>query len=133
MEAVMERRVFILGLGGAALSSNAARGQQTSSTAQHSTTKKRIAHVVAGMKVEDMQAAYKVLFDELKRLDYVEGENLIVERYSGEGRVERFESLAHEVVDTKPDLILTSGVPLALRFKAATTTIPIVTITGDPI
>jgi len=129
----MERRVFILGLGGAALCSNAARGQQTSSTAQHSTTKKRIAHVVAGMKVEDMQAAYKVLFDELKRLDYVEGENLIVERYSGEGRVERFESLAHEVVDTKPDLILTSGVPLALRFKAATTTIPIVTITGDPI
>ena len=131
----MERRDFILGLGGAALYSNAARGQQNSPIAQHSTTKKRIAQVVPSTKVEDMQADpnTRLLIDELKRLGYVEGENLIVERYSGEGRLERYESLAHEVVDTKPDLILTAGTPLTLRFKAATSTIPIVTITGDPI
>ena len=131
----MKRRDFIFGLGGAALCSNAARGQQNSPIAQHSTTKKRIAQVVPSTKVEDMQADpnTRPFFDELKRLGYVEGENLIVERYSGEGRLERYESLAHEVVDTKPDLILTAGTPLTLRFKAATSTIPIVTITGDPI
>ena len=75
----------------------------------------------------------RVFFEELKRLGYVEGENLIVERYSGLGRLERYKSLAHEVVDTKPDLICSVGAPLTLRFKAATSTIPIVAITGDPI
>ena len=135
MGAVMKRRDFILGLGGAALCSNAARGQQNSPIAQLSTMKKRMAYVLPAGKVEDMQAdAYgRIFFDELKRLGYVEGENLIVERYSGEGRLERYESLAREVVDTKPDLIVTAGTPLTLQFKAATSTIPIVTITGDPI
>jgi ABC-type uncharacterized transport system substrate-binding protein len=131
----MKRRDFILGFGGAALCSNAARGQQNSAIAQHSTTKKRIAHVVSAVKVANMQADpnLTVIFDELKRLGYVEGENLIVERYSGEGKIERFVSLAREVVDTTPDLILTGGAPLTLKFKAATSTIPIVTMTGDPI
>jgi putative ABC transport system substrate-binding protein len=103
--------------------------------AQHSTTKKRMAHVVSAMKVADMQTdpGIRAIFDELKRLGYVEGENLIVERYSAEGRLERYESLAHEVVDTKPDLILTGGNPLTLKFKAATNTIPIVAVTGDPV
>jgi putative ABC transport system substrate-binding protein len=131
----MKRRDFILGLGGAALYSNAARGQRTSPIAQHSPTKKRIAHLVPAMKVEDMQTDpnSRIFYDEMKRRGYVEGENLIVERYSGEGRLERYESLAHEVVDTKPDLILSIGAPLTLRFKAATNTIPIVAMTGDPI
>jgi putative ABC transport system substrate-binding protein len=131
----MKRRDFIIGLGGAALCSNAARGQQNSPIAQHSTTKKRIAQVVPATKVDEMKAdpATKPFFDELKRLGYVEGENLIVERYSGEGQLERYDSLAHEVVDTKPDLIWILGTPLTLRFKAATNTIPIVTFTGDPI
>src|SRR6266446_8901820 len=97
----------ILGLGGAAMCSNAARGQQNPPIIQHSTTKKRIAQVVPSTKVDEMKAdpVTKPFFDELKRLGYVEGENLIVERYSGEGRLERYDSLAHEVVDTKPDLI----------------------------
>lgn len=131
----MKRRDFILGLGGAALCLNAARGQQNPPITQHSTTKKRIAQVVPSTKVDEMKAdpVTKPFFDELKRLGYVEGENLIVERYSGEGRLERYDSLAHEVVDTKPDLIWAAGTPLTLRLKAATNTIPIVTITGDPI
>jgi hypothetical protein len=33
-------------------------------------------------------------FGELRRLGYVEGKDLVVERYSGEGRVERFRELA---------------------------------------
>jgi|SRR5262245_23111402 len=36
---------------------------------------------------------YPALFKELRRLGYVEGVNLIVARYSGEGREERFPEL----------------------------------------
>jgi len=131
----MKRRDFILGLGGAALCSNAARGQQNSPIAQNPATKKRMAFVSPSVKIEDMPADpnTKLIFDEFKRLGHVEGENLVVERYSGEGRLDQYESLAQKVVDTKPDLIFTVGSPLTFRFKAATSTIPIVTMTGDPI
>jgi putative tryptophan/tyrosine transport system substrate-binding protein len=37
------------------------------------------------------------------------------------------------VVSTHPDLIAVSGVPIAVQLKAATSTIPIAAITGDPI
>jgi putative tryptophan/tyrosine transport system substrate-binding protein len=41
--------------------------------------------------------------------------------------------LAREVVSSHPDLIFSIAGPLALLFKTATPTIPIVTITADPI
>jgi putative tryptophan/tyrosine transport system substrate-binding protein len=76
---------------------------------------------------------YRELFEELRRLGYVEGQNLIVERYSGEGRPEHFRTLADSVVSRNPDVVFTIASPLALAFKAATTTIPIVALTSDPI
>jgi putative ABC transport system substrate-binding protein len=129
----MKRRDFILGLGGATLYANAARGQQTPRMAQLSPAKRRMAHVDPAQSVEAMQGASKAFFDELKRLGYVEGENLAVERYSGGGQIERYGAIAQEVVDTKPDLILSIGAPLTGRFKAITKTIPIIAVTGDPI
>ena len=45
----------------------------------------------------------------------------------------RREEIASKVVDTKPDVIACSGTPMTLSLKAATTTIPIVANTGDPI
>jgi putative ABC transport system substrate-binding protein len=56
-----------------------------------------------------------------------------VERYSGEGRPERYAELARDVVNTHPDLILAVGGRLSLDFKMATTTVPIVAIIVDPI
>ena len=76
---------------------------------------------------------YRAFFEELSRLGYVQGQNLGVERYSGEGRPERYAELARDVVNTHPDLILVGGALLSLDFKMATTTIPIVTIVIDPI
>ena len=46
---------------------------------------------------------YQAIFEELRRLGDIEGQNLIVERYSGEGRPERFADLAREVVSRNPD------------------------------
>jgi len=61
-------------------------------------------------KVADMTADkypfYRAFFEELKRLGYFEGQNLVLERYSGEGQRERYADLARDVVNTRPDLIL---------------------------
>ena len=78
-------------------------------------------------------AVSQALFNELRRLGYVEGDNLLVERFSGEGRAAHFPDLAQDVVRRKPDVIISSGVFLTLDFKAATTTIPIVGIFGYPV
>jgi ABC-type uncharacterized transport system substrate-binding protein len=62
----------------------------------------------------------------LRQLGYVEGQNLIIEYRSGEGRIERFPELAAEMVRLKVDVIVTRGTPAALAAKNATATIPIV-------
>lgn len=77
--------------------------------------------------------AYRVLFAELRRLGYVEGGNLLVERFSGEGRSERSDDLAREVVDRHPDVIYASSSPAVRALKAVTRTIPIIGGTGDPV
>jgi putative ABC transport system substrate-binding protein len=76
---------------------------------------------------------FKVLFSELRRLGYVEGQNLVVERRSGEGRRARYPEFAREVVQLQPDLIFLLGARMAREFQAATSTIPLVGITADPI
>ena len=127
----MKRREFITLVGGVAAAwPLAVRAQQPAKT-------KRVAMVHPSAKVDDLTingpAAFKAFFEELSRLGYVEGQNLAVERYSGEGRPERYIGLAREVVSSHPDLIFSIAGPLALLFKTATPTIPIVTITADPI
>lgn len=103
--------------------------------AQQPTKTKCIAIAAPAVKVADMgnDPNSRIFFEELKRLGYVEGANLAVDRYSAEGKFDRYGDLAREVVSTHPDVIATTGAPLTLRLKAATSTIPIVTITGDPI
>ena len=69
----------------------------------------------------------------LRTLGYVEGQNLILERRSAEGRFERFGGIVAELVRLKADVIVTSG-PAVGAAKAVTTTIPIVQAAGgDPV
>jgi putative tryptophan/tyrosine transport system substrate-binding protein len=75
----------------------------------------------------------KAFFGELHRLGYLEGDNLLIERYSGEGRAAHYPDLARDVVRRNPDLIIAFTTDLALDFKAATITIPIVCIFGRPV
>jgi putative tryptophan/tyrosine transport system substrate-binding protein len=42
--------------------------------------------------------AFRAFFEELPRLGYVEGRNLAIERFSGEGRAEYYPELACDVV-----------------------------------
>jgi putative ABC transport system substrate-binding protein len=76
---------------------------------------------------------YQPFFEELRRLGDVEGRNLIVERYSGEGRPESFPDLAREVAGRNPDVIVAISNPVALAIRAATATIPIEWIGVGPI
>src|SRR5215472_4229611 len=69
----------------------------------------------------------------LRRLGDIEGQNLTVERYSGEGRPERHANLAREVVDRNPDVIVASTDAIAQAARAANGAVPIVWIGGDPI
>ena len=69
---------------------------------------------------------YDALFEGLRELGYVEGRNLIVERRYAEGRAERFQEFAAEMVRLNVDLIVVVTTPAALAIKKATTTIPIV-------
>jgi ABC-type uncharacterized transport system substrate-binding protein len=71
-------------------------------------------------------SAWRVFFAELRRLGYIEGENLIIDRYSAEGHHERYAALAREVVSRSPEVIVTGTNPVVMTFKAATSTIPIV-------
>ena len=121
----MERREFITLLGGAAASwPLAARAQQPAKAY-------RIALVHPSASIAEMSESgghttFAALFKELRRLGYIEGVNLVVTRYSAEGREERFPDLCQEVVRTNPDIIVTARSNLALSFKAATNTIPVV-------
>jgi putative ABC transport system substrate-binding protein len=69
---------------------------------------------------------YDPLFQGLRELGYVEGQNLIVERRYAEGRAERFQEFAAEMVRLKVDVVIVVTTPAAFAVRNATTTIPIV-------
>src|SRR4030095_1159970 len=76
----------------------------------------------------------EVFRQELSKLGWIEGKNFTIEfRFSGE-KPKRQPELAAELVRLNVDLIVVSGIGVALAAKKATTTIPIVmTRAGDPV
>jgi putative ABC transport system substrate-binding protein len=129
----MKRREFISLVGGATwlLWPLAARAQQPAK--QH-----RIAFVHSGIPADQLTVTagpfwVRRFFETLRGLGDIEGGNLVVERYSAEGRSERFASLVAEVVSRNPDVIVSNLNGLVKAFTTATSTIPVVGITGDPI
>ena len=121
----MKRREFIAGLLVAATLGHA-RAQQPAKV-------HRIAFVTIALPIAELTETssfpyFRAFFHELRRFGYIEGRNLIVERYS----VERpTVELARDVVRSKPDVIFSIG-PWAFILKPLTT-IPIVAFMGDPV
>jgi len=62
----------------------------------------------------------------LRSLGYVEGQNLVFERRSAEGKFERFAEIVAELVRLKTDVIVTATNPLTQAAKQVTTAVPIV-------
>jgi putative ABC transport system substrate-binding protein len=70
----------------------------------------------------------------LRELGYVDGQNLIIEYRSGEGKEERLAKLAAELVQLKVAVIAALDPPAAEAAKNSTRTIPIVMrATSDPV
>jgi putative tryptophan/tyrosine transport system substrate-binding protein len=125
----MRRRSFLLGTVMLATAMRRASAQ--------SARMKRVAMVHPATRPDEMRIGgdptFEVIFEEMKRLGYVEGKNLVVDRYSSEGRFNRSPEIAHEVVATQPEVICAMSNPLVLALKSETRTIPIVAWTSDPI
>jgi ABC-type uncharacterized transport system substrate-binding protein len=96
---------------------------------------KRVAIVAAALPTNEVRTHpyYKSFIDELTRLGFVEGSNLTIEVYSGQGEKATYGALAERVVASRPHAIMTTSGPLSREFKAATTTIPVVAVVADPI
>jgi len=127
----MRRRDFIAGLGAAGAWPLAARAQQPAM--QRRITVFHPAIPTTHLTETGGGSAWRAFFGELRRLGYVEGGNLIIERYSAEGHHERYSDLVREIVTRNPDVIVTGTNPVVIAFKAATSTIPVVAFMLDPL
>ena len=82
---------------------------------------------------EPVHTAFRAFVQGMRALGYVEGQNLILERRSVEGRYERFGDIVAELVHLKADVIVGPGQGVR-TVKAVTTTVPIVMVTSvDPV
>ena len=127
----MRRRDFISLLGGAAVA------WPLAAAAQQSTNSKRLAifspsEPSADLHEHSESKKYRAFFAELRRLGWIEGQNLKVESYGREQNASGPEALATEIVRSNPDVIHVVG-PGAVIFKKLTSRIPIVVITTDPV
>jgi putative ABC transport system substrate-binding protein len=128
----MRRREFI------ALLAGAAGLRPAMSEAQQPNKVYRIAilhpsHPVTELTETSSLLYYRAFFDELRRLGYIEGRNLTVERYSLEGHVENSSAVARSVVSRNPDLIFTVGDWMVRALRETNSTVPIVMVTRDPV
>jgi ABC-type uncharacterized transport system substrate-binding protein len=121
------RREFITLVGGAAAAwPLAAKAQQT-------------AMPLVGILLPGTPAAEMLLLDAFKRglaqAGYVEGQTVVLEYRWAEGRFDRLPALSADLVRRNVSAIVTlSGTISALAAKAATTSIPILFVTGgDPV
>jgi len=131
----VKRRELILLFG---VASTASLAGLLAARAQQPRKQHRVAIVAASDPVAEVTEGggnphYEAFLGELRRLGYVEGQNLVIERYSGEGRTAHYGELAREVVSRNPDLIFATTSLLVRHLKEATQTIPIVGFTADPV
>ena len=120
----MRRRDFITFLGSGAVAwPLAARAQQLK---VH-----RVGVLLVGNEAADSFRTQ--LNDELRNSGYVEGQNLLLEFRSAEEKLERLPNLAAELVTLKVDVIVAVYTPCALAAQKATSEIPIVIMSGDPL
>ncbi len=117
----MRRRTFITVLAGALAT------WPLTARAQQSSNKIPVVGVLWHAGSAEEEGVYlSVLVKAFNDLGYVEGKNIHLDhRFPAENR-ERFQTLARELVDAKPDVVIAGTVVGAVELKKAADTIPIV-------
>jgi len=118
-------------LGGAAACPFASRAQQANKVY-------RVGWLFSAVPLKDMSGSDPVdpvsnaFVHGLRDLGYTEGQNLILERRSAEGKLERIDGYAAELVGLNPDVIITGGGDfMAQALRRVTKTVPIISPYGD--
>jgi putative ABC transport system substrate-binding protein len=121
----MRRRELMLVLGGAMTAARVLRAQQ------------KAMPVIGflGLGSPDPSAPLVAAFRRgLSETDYVEGQNVAIEYRWAEGHYDRLPTLSADLVGRKVDVIAASAAPSIRAAKTATSTIPIVFMSGpDPV
>jgi putative ABC transport system substrate-binding protein len=121
----MRRRVFIRAIGGAAAWPFAAHAQ---------TPTLPVIGFLNGASYDKSAYLVSAFHRGLNDTGFVEARNLAVEYRSADGQYDRLPALAADLVRRQVNVIVATGTPTGLPAKAATTTIPIVFVTGsDPV
>jgi hypothetical protein len=123
----MRRREFITLLGGAAAAwPRVLPAQPSGKTYQ-------IGFLGVTSRDANYQRRVDALRTGLRQLGYEESRNVVIHYRWAEGRYERLSELAAELVKLDVDVLVTHSTPGALAAKKATSTIPIVAYSGDPV
>jgi putative ABC transport system substrate-binding protein len=118
----MKRREFITLIGGAAAWPLVARAQQTN--------RPKLGILLVGNR----ESFSRIFWEGLRELGYIDGQNILVEYRSAEGKLNLLPELAAELVRLNVDIIVASETPAVHAAKHATSTIPIVMApSGDPV
>lgn len=74
------------------------------------------------------------LFNRLPQIGFVEGKNLIIDRFTFDRRPEHYGEIARNIVQARPDVIaLGFDHELILRIAKETASMPVVATFGDPV
>jgi putative ABC transport system substrate-binding protein len=123
----MQRREFITLIGGATVA------WPLAARAQISTKRSVIAFLSSVSKERNLQMINAFL-QGLQQLDFMEGRDFEFAYRSVEGHLDRLPSLAKEMVDLSPNVILATVTPAVVSVAALTKTIPIVCpFLADPV
>jgi putative ABC transport system substrate-binding protein len=121
----MRRREFIIALGCAAVAPLPALGQQAAS--------RRLGFLEFG-SFEGVRRNFDRVERRLAEMGHVEGRNLALEYRWADGHEDRLAALAGDLVQARVDAIAVFTGPSIVAAKAATTSIPIIFLTGyDPV
>ena len=121
----MNRRAVISLLGGAVVAWP---------PAAHAQPAMPVIGVITSASLDSFAERMTALRQGILESGFIDGQNVTIEYRSGEGRSDRLQALAAELVRRPVNVIATSSTAAALAAKRATTTIPIVFSTGaDPV
>ena len=124
---MIARRTFLAGAGAVLLAAPLAAAAQQAGKVH------RIGYLTAG-SVTANPHVLEAFRQGLRELGWVEGQNIVIEYRSAEGRFDRLPELAAELVRLKVDVVVAAPTPAALAAKHATGTVPIVGVSlTDPV